>query len=191
MSTRDTDVRHRVITTAAIMLARYGLNATSIREMAKAAEAPLGSTYHHFPGGKHQVLCEAVKYAGDQVTATLKCCLREGAVAGLCGFLAMWREILIQADFRTGCPVLAAAVETPIGGGGENALEAANCAFRQWEDQLKNSLELYGYAPSSAAGFATLIVAAVEGSIALCRASRSIQPFDRVCEQLEQLLAET
>lgn len=33
---------------AADMLSRRGANATSIREVAKHAQAPLGSTYHYF-----------------------------------------------------------------------------------------------------------------------------------------------
>ena len=60
MSPRQSDSRQRMLIAAAEMLARHGLNATSIREMAKRAEAPVGSTYHHFPGGKQQVLVEAV-----------------------------------------------------------------------------------------------------------------------------------
>jgi hypothetical protein len=54
MSNRHTHPRGRVVVAAVEMLARHGLNATSIREMTKRAEAPLGSTYHHFPGGKQR-----------------------------------------------------------------------------------------------------------------------------------------
>lgn len=44
---------------------RRGLNATSIRETAKHARAPLGSTYHYFPEGKQQLVTEAVRFTGD------------------------------------------------------------------------------------------------------------------------------
>ena len=86
MPPRQSDARQRVVMAAAEMLARHGLNATSIREMAKRAEAPLGSTYHHFPGGKQQVVVEAVKFAGARVSAGLDHYLKAGVVAGLRGF---------------------------------------------------------------------------------------------------------
>ena len=62
--TEQSTVRERVVVAASAMLAQHGLNATSIRETIKRAEAPLGSTYHHFPGGKHQLVVEAVELAG-------------------------------------------------------------------------------------------------------------------------------
>ena len=59
VSPRPSDAPQRVMDAAAQMLARVGLNATSIREVTKLAEAPLGSTYHHFPGGKQELLARA------------------------------------------------------------------------------------------------------------------------------------
>ena len=113
VSPRPSDAPQRVIDAAAQMLARVGLNATSIREVTKLAEAPLGSTYHHFPGGK-RVAGARHPMAGDKVEALLMELLEGGAVQGLQQFLAMWRERLLRSDFRAGCPVLAAAVEEPV-----------------------------------------------------------------------------
>ncbi|MFE0739517.1 TetR family transcriptional regulator, partial [Streptomyces sp. NPDC058855] len=43
----STPSRERIVAGAADMISRRGLSATSIREMAKHAKAPLGSTYHY------------------------------------------------------------------------------------------------------------------------------------------------
>lgn len=188
MSPRLSDSRQRVIAAAAEMLARHGLNATSIREMVKRAEAPLGSTYHHFPGGKQQVVVEAVKFAGAQVDASLERQLQAGAKAGIAGFLSMWRNVLLRSDFRLGCPVMASAVEEPIDAAAEDALNAAAGIFANWEAKLAKVLMEEGNEPESAAGLATLVVASVEGAIVLCRAQRHIAPFDRVADQIEQIL---
>lgn len=93
------------------MIRRRGLNATSIREVAKHAGTPVGSTYHYFPGGKQQLAAEAVRFAGDTVATMLAKKLRAGPVDGLRAFLALWREILTSTDFRAGCPVLAVSIE--------------------------------------------------------------------------------
>ena len=189
MSPRQSDARQRVVLATAEMLARHGLNATSIREMAKRAGAPLGSTYHHFPGGKQQVVVEAVKFAGAQVSTGLDHHLQAGALAGLRGFLAMWRDILVRSDFRIGCPVMAVAVEEPLDDVAEEALKAAAQVFSDWEDKLVSSFEAQGRDRESASRLATLVIASVEGALVICRARRSIAAFDIVAEQIEGLVA--
>lgn len=181
--------RQRIVAGAADMISRRGLNATSIREMAKHAEAPLGSTYHYFPEGKQQLATEAVRYAGEAIARLLRGELEAGPVAGLRAFLALWRKIVIDADFRAGCPVLAVSIEEPPPGEVPPALAAAAEVFEGWEGLLAASLREHGAAPGQAEQLATLVVAAVEGTVAMCRAKRSVEPLDRVAEQLQALVA--
>ena len=187
MSPRQSDARQRVVSAAAEMLARHGLNATSIRETAKRANAPFGSTYHHFPGGKHQVVVEAVRFAGKRVSDSLDQQLQAGAAAGVGGFLRAWRDMLVQSGFRIGCPVMA-AVEEPVEDIAEDVLQAAAQVLDDWIGRLAVSLEAQGRDRTSAISVATLIVASLEGAIVLCRAQRSIAAFDQICEQLDRIV---
>ncbi|MGO4749323.1 TetR/AcrR family transcriptional regulator [Streptomyces sp. 2MCAF27] len=182
--------RERIVAGAADLISRRGLNAASIRELAKHAKAPLGSTYHYFPEGKRQLATEAVQYAGTAVARLLRKELDAGPAAGLRAFLALWRGIVVESDFRAGCPVLAVSVEEPPADGIPPALVAAAEAFEGWEKLLDQALRDHGAAPERAPGLATLIVASVEGAIAMCRAKRSMQPLDQVAQQLEALIAD-
>lgn len=190
MSARPSDAPQRVVAAAAEMLATYGLNASSVREVAKRAQAPFGSTYHHFPGGKQQVLAEATSLAGAKVDALLDTCLQGTAPDGLSLFLAAWRERLIRSDFHVGCPVLAAAVEEPIDDAPDDAQRAAAEVFARWEARLTEALHRGGRPPDQAKGIATMIIASIEGAVAMSRATRDIGPFDRVAAQLESLVAD-
>lgn len=181
--------RQRIVAGAADMISRRGLNATSIREMAKHARAPLGSTYHYFPEGKQQLATEAVRYAGETVARILREELEAGPAAGLRAFLALWRGIVVDTEFRAGCPVLAVSIEEPPPGEIPPALAAAATVFDDWEKLLANSLREHGAAPGQAEQLATLVVAAVEGTVAMCRAKRSVQPLDHTAEQLQALIA--
>ncbi|WP_328601574.1 TetR/AcrR family transcriptional regulator [Nocardia terrae] len=183
-STGSSDSRRKLVAGAADMIRRRGFAATSVRELAKHAHAPLGSTYHYFPGGKNQLASEAVTFAGELATKLLTRELEKGPVDGLHAFLQMWRKIVVDSDFRAGCPVLAVAVEDLSEGEDAPRIAAAQ-AFRQWTELLADSLGEHGAGRAEAARTATLIVAAVEGSIALCRAERGIEPLDRIAEQLE------
>ena len=79
----DVSAREQLVAGAADMMRRRGLNATSIREVARHSGAPLGSTYHYFPGGKDELAAEAVRYAAGTVGGILAAKLRVGPVEGL------------------------------------------------------------------------------------------------------------
>ena len=183
--------RRQLVAGAADMIRRRGLNATSIREVAKHAGTPLGSTYHYFPGGKRQLATEAVRFAGDTVARMLGKRLEAGPVDGLRAFLGLWREILTSTDFHAGCPVLAVSIEEAADGERHAVLTAAAEVFAGWETMLAGSLREHGAGSPEAEQLATLVVAATEGAVVMCRAQRSTQPLDRVAAQLESLLTTT
>ena len=182
------DSRQRMVVAAADMLARHGLNATSIRELAKRADAPLGSTYHHFPRGKDQVIVEAITLAGARVDAGLELYLQAGNPAGLGQFIANWRDILVRSKFRIGCPVMAAAIDEPLVAEGDAPREAAAKVFAGWRRRLEKAFVSEGVGKDEAADLATLVIASLEGAVVLCRAEQSIEPFDRIARQIESLV---
>ncbi|MFE3458440.1 TetR/AcrR family transcriptional regulator [Nocardiopsis aegyptia] len=188
MSENELSARERIVVGAADMLSRRGLNATSIRETAKHAGAPLGSTYHYFPDGKGQLTAEAVRYAGDRVAKGLRRALRQGPEAGLRAYLNVWRSIVVDSDYRVGCPVLAVAIEEPEAEERSVALQAAAEVFDTWQDLLAASLREHGTPPEQAAQLAALVVAAAEGAVAMCRAQRTTAVLDAVEAQLNALV---
>ncbi|NUS74628.1 MAG: TetR/AcrR family transcriptional regulator, partial [Streptomyces sp.] len=147
-------------------------------------------TYHYFPEGKQQLATEAVRYAGAAVERILREELDAGPAAGLHAFLALWRGTVVESDYRAGCPVLAVSVEEPPIDETPPALLAAAEAFGGWERLLAESLRDRGVEPEQAAGVAALVVAGVEGAIAMCRAKRSMRPLDLVERQLAAVIAD-
>ncbi|CAM02225.1 TetR family transcriptional regulator [Saccharopolyspora erythraea NRRL 2338] len=188
MSASSQQPRLQLVAGAADMIRRRGLNATSIREVAKHAQAPLGSTYHYFPGGKRQLAGEAVRFAGETVSELLRKNLDAGPVEGLRALLDLWREILTGTDFQAGCPVLAVSVEEQDDEGAEVRAAAAE-VFGGWESLLADSLRQHGCDAERAPQLATLVVSAFEGAVVMCRAQRSTRALDHVGERLEALIA--
>jgi AcrR family transcriptional regulator len=188
MTRQAPDARQRIVAGAADMIRRRGLNATSVRDLAKHAQAPLGSTYHYFPGGKEQLATEAVQLAGDVVARILRRELAAGPVAGLRAFLALWRDVVMASDFRAGCPVLAVSIEEAADGDPTPPVVAAAEVFATWRSLLAGSLQAHGVEAQRAEQLATLVVAAVEGAVVMSRATRSAAPLDDVAAQLDLLL---
>ena len=186
-SRQETDARRRMIVSAALLMRERGVEATSFSAVLAHSGAPRGSIYHHFPGGKTQLVEEATRYGGDFIAAGLAAALaEEDPVGAVHRFCQSWREVLGESDFAAGCPVVAATLEgerTPA------ARDAAGAAFKRWEGLLIDAFERHGIAVARAASLATLAIAAIEGAIVVARAQRSSAPLERVTRELEQLTA--
>jgi AcrR family transcriptional regulator len=186
---------------AADLLSRRGVNATSLRDVVRHTGTPRGSLAHHFPLGKHQLIADAIVYAGRQVSGPLQHLVRErGAIVGLRAFIALWRSTLEKSCYRAGCPVLAVAVEQYTGDTGDKGaaqekaaqqhlLDLAHGVFADWQTIMIDGLQRDGVTPARARRLAALIVASIEGTVAMCRAARSAQPLDDVGQELELVLA--
>jgi AcrR family transcriptional regulator len=195
------DTRARMVAGAADLLSRRGVNATSLRDVVRHTGTPRGSLAHHFPLGKHQLIADAIVYAGRQVSGPLQHLVRErGAIVGLRAFIALWRSTLEKSCYRAGCPVLAVAVEQYTGDTGDKGaaqekaaqqhlLDLAHGVFADWQTIMIDGLQRDGVTPARARRLAALIVASIEGTVAMCRAARSAQPLDDVGQELELVLA--
>jgi AcrR family transcriptional regulator len=186
---------------AADLLSRRGVNATSMREVVRHTGTPRGSISHHFPRGKQQLIEDAIVYAGAQVSKPLEQFTRErGTIDGLRAFIALWRKILERSRFQAGCPVLAVAVERYVSDAMDNAgapdeaaqrhlLDLADGVFADWQQIMIAALRRDGVTPARARRLAALVVASIEGALALCRSARNAQPLDDVRQELEAVLS--
>ena len=160
-----------------------------MRDLAKHAHTPEGSTYYYFPGGKQQLAAEAVRFQGEQACRVIAEGLEEGGpLAGLRAFITVARELVTSTCFQGGCPVLAVAVEGPNGEEVPPALHAAAEVFDKWEGLFARSLERYGVPEDQAAQLGALIISSLEGAVAICRAKRSVEPLNNVAGPLEALV---
>src|SRR5918999_1621852 len=66
-----TGTRARMINSAALLLREHGVAGTSIARVLQHSQGPRGSVQFHFPGGRAQLLTEALAWAGGLVTDAL------------------------------------------------------------------------------------------------------------------------
>lgn len=165
------------------MVGTRGAAATSLRELAKEAGVPFGSTYHHFPGGKQELITEAVRAQGAHVDQLIDRARVEGAAAALATLTDEWRRVLERSDFQVGCAVFAVATEDDA-----DLRATANQVFHSWRRRLTEALIAHGVAADRAPRLARTVVAAVEGAVALCRAERSLAPLEETAIEIGLLI---
>jgi AcrR family transcriptional regulator len=166
------------------LLATRGLEGTSFAEVLESTGAPRGSVYHHFPGGKPELLHAALDLSSERGRAAMEATRGEPATAVVEHFLALWRGLLDHSRLTAGCAVVAVTVAA---NGDDGLLAHAGTIFRTWTDLLADLCATGGVAPSSARMLAVTVIAATEGVVALCRAERSMEPFEEVQTALVSL----
>ncbi len=185
--------RERMVMSAALLIRERGAHPTAIADVLEHSGAPRGSAYHYFPGGRTQLLCEAIDYAGEYVAA--KIAKAQSGVDALDVLFADYRKQLLRTDFRAGCPIVAVSVESgdpDKPGAATPVIECAAAAFARWTDLIATQLISEGVSKKRAEELATLTIASFEGAIVVARASRNLNALDLVHHQLRALvLAET
>ncbi|MFN6551020.1 TetR/AcrR family transcriptional regulator [Mycolicibacterium septicum] len=180
--------RERMVASAALLIRERGAHPTAIADVLAHSGAPRGSAYHYFPGGRSQLLCEAIDYASDQVAARIDKADSAGVL--LDAMIAGFRKQLSASDFRAGCPVVAVAVEAGEPGAEEAAaLDRAGAAFLRWTGQITRRLTEDGVPAERAEELAMLIMTAIEGAVVVARATRDAKPLDLIHRQLRAQLA--
>jgi AcrR family transcriptional regulator len=179
-----------MVFSAAQLIRRDGVASTGMREVAAYAGAPRGSLQHYFPGGKEQLVNEAVswagRYAGNRVARFLDA-LSEPTPSGLFGeMVRQWTDEYESAGFAGGCPVAAATVdcaETIV-----STREAAADAFTTWTGPVTRALVDMGVPGERAGSLATLMISALEGAILIARAEQDVRALTTVARELGPLL---
>ncbi|OBC07048.1 TetR family transcriptional regulator [Mycobacterium sp. 852013-50091_SCH5140682] len=183
-----TTPRERMVASAALLIRERGAHPTAIADVLQHSGAPRGSAYHYFPGGRTQLLCEAIDYANDQIAARIA--KADSATALLDGMIAGFRKQLLNSEFRAGCPVVAVAVEAGDPDDGDSPVrERAAAAFHRWTGQIVERLQNDGVAADRAEELAMLIISSIEGAVVIARATRDVKPLDLIHRQLREQLA--
>ena len=190
MSRRDTSPRERIVYAAVQQLRRSGVTGTGLRQVVEDAAAPWGSLQHYFPGGKDQLVGEALSWAGEfaagRVGEHVRSMHHPSPSRLFAAIVRDWIAELEARDYERGCPVAAAVVDCGVTN--ESTRSAAERALETWRAPISAALLAMGVPRRKAASQATLMLCALEGAILLSRAERSTEPLRTVTRELAPVL---
>ena len=184
-----TNTKATMVFSAVKLLSERGVHGLTIDAVLADSGAPRGSVYHHFRGGRSELLLEAARAGSAYITGILTTAVEAGdAATALDMFVEFWRRSLVGTDYRAGCPIAAllAGEDVPA-----EVREVARTAFATWTLHLANALTAAGATAGEADRLASMTISSIEGAITLCRASGTADPLDIAAEQLRAAYART
>src|SRR5215212_465408 len=105
--------RDRIMYASAELFRRRGYTGTGMKQIVAEANAPFGSIYHFFPGGKEQLGDEVIRMAGDFFRRLFESIADDAPdmVTGVRDFFDGAAETLRQTDYEDACPIATVALE--------------------------------------------------------------------------------
>src|SRR4051794_34083495 len=168
--------KERIVTASAELFRRQGYNGTGVKQIVAQAEAPFGSLYHFFPGGKEELGAEVIRWSGAMYGLLLPAIVDPApdVVTGVRDFFTGAAEHLRESDFADACPIATVALE--VSSSSEPLREACADVFESWIASATERLTGAGIEEEKARELAIAMIAALEGAFVLARALRDTEP---------------
>ena len=168
-----------MVQSAATLIRERGIHGTGLREVVAHSGGPRGSLGRFFPGGKTQLVTEAIDVALVDLFGDLERTLSEAETfpEAISVIVAPWRRLLVDYDFALGCPLAATICDAADN---DSLRTHVRDAFAGWRAPVVDAYARFGASPAEAEAHATVLMAALEGALILARAQRSIEPLDTV-----------
>jgi TetR/AcrR family transcriptional repressor of lmrAB and yxaGH operons len=176
---RRSPARARMVRSAATLMRERGIHGVGLREVVAHSGGPRGSLGRYFPGGKTQLMTEAIDVVVGDLSAEVDEALTQAKTFpdAIGAIVAPWRRLLVDHDFALGCPIAATVVDAADN---DELRVHVNELLAQWQAPVADVYARFGEAPSVAEEQSTVLLAAIEGALILSRARRSTEPLDTV-----------
>ena len=160
--------KERIVDASAELFRRHGYTGTGMKQIVAAANAPFGSLYHFFPGGKEQLGEEVIRSSGEMYYQLFEAMV-DPAPDPVTGAAA----VLEETDYADACPIATVALE--VASTNDQLRRATADVFESWISLAADRPVDAGILPTKARELAIQIVASLEGAFILSRATRSTE----------------
>lgn len=181
------DTRQRILDSSAELFRREGFG-VGLKQIATRAQAPFGSLYHHFPGGKDELGEAAIRaaegYYRDQALSTWD--PSADLPTNIRAMFAGAARYLADSDYADACPIATIALE--VSSTNERLRVACDDVFAGWLADAAGLFALHGFDESTQRLLAVQLLTAIEGGFILARVHRDTAPLLTAGEGLARLV---
>lgn len=181
--------RERLIDSAVSLIRRQGYTGTGVNEIAREGNAPMGSFYYHFPGGKEELAATALQLGAQSYGRLIARALAgDGDLPTRAAEIARaTARSLAKHEFALGCPVATTALETVTTS--EVLREQSRRAFDEWIDLVAEAARDAGVDDPAATELAMSVISIIEGAEMLARVRGCAEPLEVAARAIAELSA--
>jgi AcrR family transcriptional regulator len=182
------ETKDRIVGAGAELFRRQGYTGTGVKQIVAEANAPFGSLYHFFPGGKEQLAAEVIRFSGGmyaQVVVEAIAPAKDPLHLVELFFGGAARH-LRETDYEDACPIATVALE--VASTSEPLRQATAEVFEAWIAGLAASLRSVGVAEDKSRELSVAMLLSLEGAFVLSRAGRTTEPLEVAGRAMAQVV---
>jgi AcrR family transcriptional regulator len=167
----------RIVRAMAELMRTRGYAGTGMKQLAEAAGAPVGSIYHHFPGGKLAVAAEVLRTTGAAYIELVPLLLdpHPDLTTGVGAAFETAAEDMLANGWANMCPV--GTITGEVADSEPELREVAAEVVAGWVATLSAYLRERGLGEEDARSASYALLSALEGAFVLARGLRSTEPL--------------
>jgi AcrR family transcriptional regulator len=169
--------RESILTATTELMRFKGFGAVGMKDIVAASGAPIGSLYHHFPGGKTQIAREALVNAGVAYGLLIPTLVAPHDDLGeaIESVFAEAAADMADTGFANMCPVGSVAAE--VADTVEELRDTSATIFSGWLDGGTAYFASRGLPRHTARDLTVALVSSLEGAFVLARSLRDVEPL--------------
>lgn len=169
--------KERILDTTAELFRRQGYNGTGLKQIVAEANAPFGSLYHFFPGGKEHLGAEVIRSSGLMYQELVIGIIDSAPdiITGLQRAFDGAAAVLEATDYADACPIATVALE--VASTNDTLRQATADVFDGWIEAGAERFADAGISRKRARELTMHFIMALEGAFLLCRAKKDIEPM--------------
>lgn len=185
MATQQTagGTKDRIVHASTALFSRQGYNGTGVKQIVATANAPFGSLYHFFPGGKEQLGEEVIRFSGAMYLQLIDHFFADqpDVAKATREFFTAAAEALAELDYADPCPIATVAME--VANTSEPLRTAAAQVFDSWIDRTASYFRSAGLGSATSRKLAVALLAGLQGGFMLGRTLRDPAPVRAAGDQ--------
>jgi AcrR family transcriptional regulator len=178
MEVQAGSTKARILDATAALFMRYGYTGTGLKQIVADANAPFGSLYHHFPGGKQELGVDVIHRSGAMYGELVMAVFDAAPdiLTGVRDCFAGAAALLAATDYADACPIETVALE--VASSNEPLRIATAEVFESWIVAATERFTAAGLSESVSRDIAIAFINLLEGAFVLARAARTTEALD-------------
>ena len=182
------ETKDRIVGAGAELFRRQGYAGTGVKQIVAEANAPFGSLYHFFPGGKEQLAAAVIRFSGGMYAQVVVEAIAPAKdplhLVDL--FFSGAAQHLRETDYEDACPIATVALE--VASTSEPLRQATAEVFEGWIAGLAASLRSVGVPEDRSRELSLAMLLSLEGAFVLSRAGRTTEPLEVAGRAMAQVV---
>lgn len=171
------DTKTLIIDIASKLFQQKGYNGVGLSEILKECEISKGALYHHFPGGKEELLITCIQSMSETITQDIDAIFNSHPTTQE-AIIAMIEKLIATIETEGSITSYTfTSMISEMGSLSEPVRDACSNLYEKIEEIYTNKLKEEGNSAETAHSAALLMTASIEGAIMLSLTKKNSEPL--------------